>query len=125
MRNAGGVTTRGIKDFVSANGEEIFGVVEDDSGVFLCWEGENLGIKLFLSPAEYDEDILGAGDRARGEGALLLPTGGVLGWGGGVPMSLLCGGGVRLELGARVNLFGEGSRLDLDLCITGPGLFDL
>jgi len=121
--SAGGVTTRGMNDLDSASGDEIFGVV--DSGVFLCIDGENLGIKLFLSAAEYDDDILGAGDLASGDGALLLPTGGVLGWGGGVPMSLLCGGGVRLELGARVNLFGEGSRLDFDLCITGPGLFDL
>ena len=68
--------------------------------------------------------MLGAGDLANGEGARLLPTGGVLGCGGGVPISLLCGGGVLLELGARENLF-ECSRLDLDRCITGFGLLDL
>ena len=72
--------------------------------------------------------MTGAGDLARGEGALLLPTGGVLGWGGGVPMFRLTGGGVRLRLGSSENLFGDGSRLDLDLCITGrelAGLLDL
>ena len=72
--------------------------------------------------------MTGAGDLARGEGARLLPTGGVLGWGGGVPMFRLTGGGVRLMLGSRENLFGDGSRLDLDLCITGSelaGLLDL
>ena len=122
--SAGGVTTLGIRDLLSAKGDATLGVV-DDSGVFRCSDGENFGIKLFLSPAEYDDDILGAGDLANGEGALLLPTGGVLGCGGGVPISLLCGGGVLLELGARVNLFGEGSRFDFDLCITGAGLVDL
>ena len=63
--------------------------------------------------------MLGAGDRARGEGALLLPTGGVLGCGGGVPMLRLWGGGVLHELGSSENLLGEPSRLDLDLCIIG------
>lgn len=48
--NAGGVTTRGIMDFDSARGEDTFGEL-DDSGVFLWRDGENLGIKLFFSPA--------------------------------------------------------------------------
>jgi len=46
---AGGVTTRGMKDLLSARGEvglEVFGVAP---GVFLCILGENLGIRLFLS----------------------------------------------------------------------------
>ena len=43
-------------------------------------------------------------------------------------MFRLTGGGVRLRLGTSENLLGDGSRLDLDLCITGrqlAGLFDL
>ena len=64
----------------------------------------------------YEEVILGAGDLARGDGALLLPTGGVFGCGGGVPMFLLRGGGVLLILGNSENLFGDCSKFDLDLC---------
>ena len=75
---AGGVTTRGMRDLFSVMGELTFGDLEE-SRVFLCSPGENLGMRLFLSPAVYDEDITGAGDLARGEGARLLPTGGVLG----------------------------------------------
>lgn len=88
---------------------------ELESKVFLCSPGENFGIKLFLSPAVYEDVILGAGDLASGDGALLLPTGGVLGWGGGVPMFLLWGGGVLLKLGNNENLFGDCSKFDLDL----------
>ena len=43
-------------------------------------------------------------------------------------MFRLTGGGVLLRLGSNENLLGEGSRLDLDLCITGrelAGLLDL
>ena len=46
---AGGVTTRGMKDLLSARGEvglEVFGVAP---GVFLCILGENFGMRLFLS----------------------------------------------------------------------------
>ena len=51
---AGGVATRGIKDLDSTSGDvglEVLGVVP---GVFLCSEGENFGMRLFLSedPAE-------------------------------------------------------------------------
>ena len=49
--SAGGVTTRGISDFDSAKGEvgleNLLGV---EVGVFLCPLGENLGMRLFLSP---------------------------------------------------------------------------
>ena len=69
--------------------------------------------------------MLGAGDLARGEGALLLPTGGVLGCGGGVPMLRLIGGGVLLWLCSKENLLGLPSRLDLDRCMTGNMLTGL
>ena len=76
------MATLGIMDCLSEVGEAavLAPLEEGESRDFLCSPGENLGIKLFLSdPAVYDEVILGAGERARGEGALLLPTGGVFG----------------------------------------------
>ena len=62
--------TLGINDFISP-------VLDDpEVGVDTCFVPEdvpeNLGMKLFFS-------WLGAGDLARGEGARLLPTGGVFG----------------------------------------------
>ena len=78
---AGGVTTRGMNDLLSARGEvglEVFGVAP---GVFLCIPGENFGIRLFLSAdvVEKELDMLGPGDLASGDGARLLPGAGLFG----------------------------------------------
>jgi hypothetical protein len=84
---------------------------------------EILGIRLFFSPLPprllYDK--FGVEERVSGDGARLLPAGGVLGCGGGVPRSRLMGGGVR-QLPPVASARREccellGSRLDLERCI--------